>query len=198
MLATRKGGSLRTSTDRDPMITHTQRLDVRPILASGREPFDEIMRAARGVPVNGVMVLIAPFDPKPLRDVLRGSGFSSVAVARGPQEWEITFVRAEAETPAVEPAEAGQRPPIDVTDPAQDRTWIDAGGFHVNARGLAPQAALHAVLEALDAFAGGGPLVAHLDRNIDALFPELARRDCEALYVPGEGSEVRLEIRTPR
>ena len=56
------------------MITHTQRLDVRPILASGREPFEEIMRAARGVPVNGMMVLIAPFDPKPLRDVLRGSG----------------------------------------------------------------------------------------------------------------------------
>lgn len=176
------------------MIAHVLRLDVRPILASGCDPFAEIMQAALGVPVYGVMVVVAPFDPVPLREVLAVSGFTSTAVLRGPREWEITFLRTAAEVPAV------VAPPVGVGEPgpAQARTWIDEGKVHVDVRSLDTGPALQAVLASLDAIDRGGTLVAHLDRNIDALYPELARRGCEAAFVPGERAEVRLEISPPR
>lgn len=177
------------------MTSQTLRLDVRPILASGREPFAEIMRVARQVPADGVLVVVAPFDPVPLRDVLGASGFSSSAVPLGPAEWEVTF-RRDA-TPAAGPQPARDTPSarIGFKPPAQARTWTEGRERHVDTRGLAPGAAVRAVLKALDA--GDGMVVAHLDRNIEALYPELARRDCDAAFVPGEDAEVRLEI-TPR
>lgn len=163
------------------------RLDVRPILASGRDPFSTVMQAAEGVPANGVMIVVAPFDPVPLRRVLATSGFSSDAVARGPGEWEITFRRDSSET-AMPPAVAG-RP-----ERLAARVWNDQGETHVDVRGLDSGIAVQAVLEALDAAPTGHTLIAHLDRNIDALYPELARRRREAAFVPGERAEVRLEI----
>lgn len=173
------------------MTTHTVRLDVRPILASGRDPFSEIMLAAQDVPRDGTLVVVAPFDPIPLREVLGRSGFTSTVAARGPREWEITFCRDGTVVPAPQRVTAA-------TDTVQAHAWIDEDGSHVDARGMATDLALQAILAALDAAGRGKTLVVHLDSNIDALYPELARRDCEAVFVPGNRAEVRLEISTPR
>jgi uncharacterized protein (DUF2249 family) len=184
------------------MTTHTLRLDVRPILASGRDPFAEIMQAAGDVPVDGFLVVVAPFDPVPLREVLGASGFTSTAVSSGPQEWEITFHRTAAEIapkrPRVSRARAAPPGGVNKSLSGQTSVWTDHGEVHLDARGLVPAAALDAILAALDALGGGRTLVAHLDGNIDALYPELVQRDCEAAFVPGERAEVRLEISTPR
>lgn len=165
---------------------------MRPILASGRDPFVEVMQAANGVPPHGAMVVIAPFDPIPLRDVLGRSGFTSTAVPRGPREWEITFTRDGREVP--EPAADNRAPALEL---ANARSWEDDSGFHVDTRGMAQPAALRAILAALDAAEKGRTVVAHLDANIDALFPELAARNCESAFVPGGHAEVRLEISPP-
>lgn len=177
------------------MTAHTFRLDVRPILAGGRDPFSEVMEVARKVPPNGTLVLVAPFDPVPLRDVLGTSGFTSSAMPRAPGEWEITFRRKSMPAPDRGPAAGEPVARIYLSESALARTWSEGTERHVDTRGLAPEAALQAVLDALDA--GAATLVAHLDQNIEALYPELARRDCEATFVPGEGAEVRLEISAP-
>lgn len=75
--------------------------------------------------------------------------------------------------------------------------WTDEGKFHLDSRGLPAVAALTAVLAALDAMGGGRTLVAHLDASIEALYPQLAKRNCKSAFVPGEPAEVRLEISTP-
>lgn len=173
------------------MIAPTLRLDVRPILANGRDPFTEIMHVAHDVPENGVMVVVAPFDPVPLREHLRQCGFTSTVAACGPQEWEITFRR---DATANAPSLTLRALPDAASGAAPARTWADAGGFHVDTRGLTEDSAIRAVLAALDRTCRGRTLVAHLDRNIDALYPELARRNCEAVFVPGNRAEVRLEI----
>ncbi len=177
------------------MTANTFRLDVRPILAGGQDPFSEIMAIARKVPPDGTLVLVAPFDPVPLRDVLGASGFTSSAMPRGPGEWEVTFRREPL--PGVEPGPVRSEPQarIYLSESALARTWSEGRDRHVDVRGLAPEAALQAILDALDA--GEAPLVAHLDENIEALYPELALRNCEATFVPGEGAEVRLEISAP-
>lgn len=183
------------------MTTHTLRLDVRPILASGRDPFAEIMRVARDVPIDGFLVVVAPFDPLPLREVLGASGFTSEAISSGPREWEITFHRAAAKVASERPRLSGARaaPPGGVGRnlSAQPGVWTDHGEVHLDARGFVPSAALNAILAALDAIGGGRTLIAHLDGNIEALYPELVLRNCQATFVPGERAEVRLEISTP-
>jgi uncharacterized protein (DUF2249 family) len=66
-------------------------LDVRPILASGGEPFDAIMHAVGELPPGGVLELTAPFAPTPLYLVLARAGFAHEAEQRGPTEWVVRF-----------------------------------------------------------------------------------------------------------
>ena len=69
-------------------------LDVRPILASGGEPLNEILAAAEDVPVGGSLVVIAPFEPLPLYGVLRQMGFSHESGAESGGGVRIVFTRA--------------------------------------------------------------------------------------------------------
>ena len=50
-------------------------LDVRPILASGRDPLADVLGALEGLADDGVLLLIAPFQPRPLLALLEGRGF---------------------------------------------------------------------------------------------------------------------------
>jgi len=64
--------------------------DVRPIIASGREPFPEIRtRIERLGPDEGLSV-VAPFLPSPLIEKLRAEGFQS-RVERQDTVWITHF-----------------------------------------------------------------------------------------------------------
>lgn len=73
------------------MVAPCMRLDVRPVLAAGGEPFEMIMSTAGRIPVGGTLELTAPFEPVPLYSVMRRRGFSSRTEVRGPAEWVVTF-----------------------------------------------------------------------------------------------------------
>lgn len=164
------------------MTNLVTRLDVRPILAGGADPFREIMAVAAGVPEDGTLVLVAPFDPVPLREVLGASGFTSEAEQKGVREWEVRFRR-------------GASAPSKSTGPAgQPRAWAEGGSEHVDARGLEEARALQMVLAAVARAGANAGVVVHLDANIEQLHPELERLGWEAAYVPGDPGEVRLEI----
>ncbi len=68
-------------------------VDARPTLASGGEPFAEIMDAAARVGDDEVLVVYAPFEPVPLEGVLGEQGFSYVADQLDGGDWRVTFVR---------------------------------------------------------------------------------------------------------
>ena len=70
-------------------------LDVRPLLASGQDPFAQVMSASAKVPPGGFLVVDAPFDPAPLRRVLAGKGFTSLGRQMGPGHWRICWRREE-------------------------------------------------------------------------------------------------------
>ena len=91
-------------------------VDVRPILAEGREPIAEVLAAADGLPPGGGLIILAPFDPAPLRALLRERGFSSHGRRLGERRWTIrvvrdpaapTAIRAPRPTPARTPRGAG-------------------------------------------------------------------------------------------
>lgn len=68
-------------------------LDVRPDLERGDEPFVRIMETAMTINQGENFVLIAPFEPVPLYDVLGGRGFWHETHKAAPGEWVIRFTR---------------------------------------------------------------------------------------------------------
>ena len=66
-------------------------LDARPIIASGEEPFEEIMAAAGSLAEGEDLVILAPFGPGPLEGGLSAQGFLYEAEDLGLGDWRVTF-----------------------------------------------------------------------------------------------------------
>ena len=77
---------------------------------------------------------------------------------------------------------------------ARARRWADADGEHVDVRGLSPPQPLLAIVQLLESIDDARAVVAHLDRDPQMLYPELAERGWVAQRLPAPGSEVRLRL----
>lgn len=162
-------------------------LDVRPLLASGRDPFADIMARVPEVPPNGFLLIDAPFDPAPLRRVLAGKGFTSVGRPVGPGHWRICFRRTEGG--AVLPS-----PP-----PKPGAVWREGNVVHIDVRGMMPPGPLNAVLRLIESSgveSGGAPaIMAHFDRDPVPLYAELEQRGWDCVAKQNHGDEFRLILR---
>lgn len=68
-----------------------KRLDVRPMIARGEEPFPIIRQAVEGLAEGDGLVVIAPFLPSPLIDFLGSQGYASrIERGQGP-DWVVYF-----------------------------------------------------------------------------------------------------------
>lgn len=94
-----------------PRDAPCRELDVRPLLAAGTEPFAAIMEAVGGLGQDEVLVLRAPFDPRPLHNVLGKRGFAKAGRELGPEDWEIRYWRPEVllDVRGLEPPEPLER-----------------------------------------------------------------------------------------
>ena len=77
-----------------PAITRFKRFDVRPLLARGEEPFPLIRERVNALKADEGLLVIAPFLPSPLIELLRSEGFASRIEHGGAGEWMISFWRA--------------------------------------------------------------------------------------------------------
>lgn len=67
-------------------------IDVRPDLESDGEPFVRIMEAVSAMQPDEALVIIAPFEPVPLYDVLGARGFAHTTTMVAADEWMVRFV----------------------------------------------------------------------------------------------------------
>ncbi len=70
-------------------------LDVRPILAAGRDPLEAILRALGTLDPDGLLRLTAPFEPRPLLVLLGGRGYQLRCEGQG-RRWEVEIRGPEA------------------------------------------------------------------------------------------------------
>jgi uncharacterized protein (DUF2249 family) len=142
------------------MSTRIVTVDVREDIKKGREPFSKIMMAVEGLTANEDLLLIAPFEPVPLFEVLAARGFSHIKRHTPEGDWEILFTRrtAAAETNSAQPVRNG----TDILE--------------VDARGLEPPEPLIKIMECLPTVQAGAELRAHTDRKPMHLFPLLAEK----------------------
>lgn len=76
-----------------PPFSKFNRFDVRPLLKRGAEPLPEILRRVQALNTDAGLIIIAPFLPSPLIELLGSQGFAS-KVERGKSgSWIVYFWR---------------------------------------------------------------------------------------------------------
>jgi len=68
-------------------------LDLRPVFERGEEPLCLILDAADATAEGDTLTVTAPFHPIPLRRLLAGRGFASLATGLADGVWQVVFQR---------------------------------------------------------------------------------------------------------
>lgn len=152
--------------DADPVAI----IDAARLLAEGGDPLSAVLTAATPVPVGRGLVVVAPFDPVPLRDLLASHGFQNHCRVQDGGRVRVTFFRAGGCREAV-PPEPSFKP-----DAPRRKFWMDADGLHLDARSGGAPGPMLEILRFIDGGAHDQPLTVHLPQFPVHLIPELEDR----------------------
>lgn len=72
-----------------------KKLDVRPLIAQGIDPFATIRRHVESLKKDERLTVVAPFLPSPLIEKLRSEGFRCEATHQPGGAWAVTFWQEE-------------------------------------------------------------------------------------------------------
>ena len=165
-------------------------LDVRPILRSGGEPFQEIMKAVSSLAPGQGLRLLATFKPVPLFSVLAKKGLEGDAREIGGGDWEVLF------RPAAVSTGASKAPETPAVAKAADPSGWPAPAREMDNRDLDPPEPMVRVLAAVEEMQPGEVLQALLCREPAFLIPELERRGhAWSGAFEDEGKSYRIRIR---
>ena len=137
-------------------------LDVRPILATGGEPFQAIMAAVESLAPGQGLTLLAPFKPQPLFTVMERKGFVHQVTELDGGDFEVRFLPRATEVLASEDVEDGDEWP----EPVRAFDFSD----------LDPPQPMVRILSELETMSPGEVMFAVLAREPLFLFPELSKR----------------------
>lgn len=76
-----------------PSLDQFKRLDVRPVLARGEEPLPLILERVSALPAGQGLMVVAPFLPSPLIELLGSRGFRSRLERGAGSDWVVYFWR---------------------------------------------------------------------------------------------------------
>jgi len=74
-----------------PPLSKFKRFDVRPLLQRGGEPLPEILRRVEAIKPGSGLIVIAPFLPSPLIELLGSKGFDSKIERGEAGSWIVYF-----------------------------------------------------------------------------------------------------------
>ncbi len=161
-------------------VSDPPRFDARAVIATGRDPRDEIISFSAGISGGKAFAVDAPFNPVPLRMRLARDGFSSFGCQLTPDHWEVFFL---LDGKGMDGLTSGEH--------------LD-GCTEFDLRGLEPPGPMVEILRRIGGEDPGDGFTVRLERDPVFLYPELDELgwSCEHLDAP-EG-EVRLRLfKTP-
>jgi Uncharacterized conserved protein (DUF2249) len=74
-------------------LNQFKRFDVRDLIRRGVEPFPEIRKRVDALAADQGLVVVAPFLPSPLIEMLGGEGFESKVERGSGADWIVYFWR---------------------------------------------------------------------------------------------------------
>lgn len=93
-----KFGNDTSSKNKEEINTENQKivvLDVRPTIASGNDPFSEIMQAVKTLKEEEILQIINVFVPIPLINILKDQGFKSWTNTINEKEYHTFFTKVD-------------------------------------------------------------------------------------------------------
>jgi len=79
-----------------PPIKCFKRFDVRDLISRGVEPFPEVRKRVDALKPDEGLIVVAPFLPSPLIEILGGEGFASKVERGSGADWMVYFWRETA------------------------------------------------------------------------------------------------------
>lgn len=76
-----------------PPFSKFKRFDVRPLLKRGAEPLPEILERVQALNPDDGLIIVAPFLPSPLIELLGSQGFASKVERAEGGSWIVYFWR---------------------------------------------------------------------------------------------------------
>ena len=74
-----------------PPLSQFKRFDVRPLLKRGEEPLPQILKRVQALSEDKGSIIIAPFLPSPLIELLGSQGFQSKVERGDAGSWIVYF-----------------------------------------------------------------------------------------------------------
>jgi uncharacterized protein (DUF2249 family) len=164
-------------------------LDVRPVIATGKDPLNIILEKFKALQPNQVLKLLNSFEPTPLMLLLQKQGFDSWANEIDDNLVETWFYRksAVAETIA-SPATGSSMNWDEILAKYNNKLQT------IDVRALEMPLPMMTILEALDTLPAGTALYVYHKRIPVFLLPELAQRKFEYRIKEISAGEVHLLI----
>ena len=149
------------------------RLDVRPIINNGKDPFHEIMSVVKTLKDDNVFLLINSFEPIPLYSIMKKKGYDYTTL-KEEEVYKVYFSKNISESNnTIKKSE-------DKIDPEQERHDFD-NIIEVDVRDLEPPEPMVKILETLTKVDGKTVLVVHHHREPVLLYPILKERGYTAI-----------------
>ncbi|MBI5661525.1 MAG: DUF2249 domain-containing protein [Ignavibacterium album] len=146
------------------------KLDVRPILDQGRDPFNDIMSKVKELKEEEVLLLINSFEPVPLYSVLGNKGFEHWTEKEG-NVYKVYFFREQNILRS-----ASRKSVYQVADKINFENVIE-----LDVRELPPPEPMIKILEALPKIDENSVLLVHHHREPVMLYPKLEERGFQAV-----------------
>ncbi|MFA3781493.1 DUF2249 domain-containing protein [Melioribacteraceae bacterium 4301-Me] len=146
------------------------KLDVRPIIDSGKDPFMDIMTKINELKDDEILLILNSFEPIPLYSVLGKKGFEHWT-EKERNLFKVYFYRGQGKNQNEIPKE--QRPSLQETD---FKKMIE-----LDVRDLVPPEPMMKILETLSKIDENTVLLVHHHREPMMLYPKLEERGYEAI-----------------
>jgi uncharacterized protein (DUF2249 family) len=164
-------------------------LDVRPILAGGKDPLKQILAVVKALNEGEVLKIISDFEPTPLVSLLKKQGFESYTRAIEKDLIHTYFFKNDVNIVSIE----------DIA-PANNDNWDQLLDTHKNniipldVREMEMPQPMHTILENLEKINQGGALMVNHRRVPVFLIPELKERGFDIRVMERGENDVLLLI----
>ena len=145
-------------------------LDVRPVIESGKDPFQDIMAAVKELKSDGILLIINSFEPIPLYSVLGKQGFEHWTEIEN-NMFRIYFYKDEKIKQDVNPSK----------QKLSSKEVEYKNVIELDVRELVPPEPMIKILEALSQVDENTVLLVHHHREPMMLYPKLEERGYEAV-----------------
>lgn len=164
-------------------------LDVRPVIASGKDPLSLIVKEVNAIQPGQVLKIINTFEPTPLMVLLEKQGFSSYADGIKDDWVETYFYKTDAATPVLKSTTEDSSEGWDIVIARFEHHTIT-----IDVRQLEMPGPMMTILESLETLPADTALYVYHKRIPVFLLPELADRGFGYRIKEISDGDVRLLI----